>query len=118
MLQDLRLAYRVLAKSPAITAAMILALALGIGANSAIFSVLNSVVLRPLPYPDSARLMRVWLERDERPGNKGSFSLPDYLDLRDQNTSFENVAAFNESSVTRTDSTEPEHVEAATVSTD
>jgi predicted permease len=115
MRQDFKLAVRVLAKSPATTVAMIVALALGIGANSAIFSVLNAVVLRPLAYPDSARLVRVWQTRDTRPGLKGTFSIPDYLDLRTASTSFEHLAAYDESSVTRTDGPEPEHVEAGVV---
>jgi predicted permease len=118
MFQDFKHALRMLSKSPAATAAMILAIALGIGANSAIFSVLDAVVLKPLPYPDAERLVSLWIVRANRPGQKGNFSLPDYLDLRAQTSTFDGLSAFNESSVARTDAAEAEHVTTGVVTSD
>src|SRR5438270_10858806 len=92
MLRDIRYAIRVLLKSPRFTATAILVLALGIGANSAMFALVYSVLLRPLPYRQPARLAVV-LGASEKRG--GGFSMPpaDYLDFRNQNRSFESMAA-------------------------
>jgi putative ABC transport system permease protein len=117
MFQDLKLAARVLAKSPASTAAMVLAIALAIGANSAIFSVLDAVLLRPLAFPDADRLVTLWGTREGRPPDyHGNFSVADFLDLRAQSTSFEGLAAYRDSSIARNDGTEPEHLGAGVVS--
>ncbi|MBV9924265.1 MAG: ABC transporter permease [Acidobacteria bacterium] len=92
LLQDLRFAYRVLWKSPGFTAVVVLTLALGIGANTAIFSVVNAVLLKSLPYRNAERL--VWVAGNVRGGtNRASVSPPDYLDYRAQNTVFEEFAA-------------------------
>lgn len=90
MLSDLRYAFRQLRKSPGFTFVAILTLALCIGANSAIFSVINAVLLRPLPYPDPDRLMIVTESDAEMPSISVSF--PDYLDWKKQNTVFEDIA--------------------------
>jgi len=90
-LHDLRYALRLFAKSPGITGAAVLALALGIGANTAIFSLVNGVLLRPLPGvgdPDNL----VTLERTQN-GKKSSAAYPDYVDYRDHNSSFVGLAA-------------------------
>jgi predicted permease len=92
MLQDLRYALRTLAKSPGFTAAALIALALGIGANTAIFSVVNGVLLRPLPYPKPDGLVQV--ETAFQSGAHGNVSYPDFEDLRDQNHTFANLAVF------------------------
>src|SRR5262245_30401531 len=94
LLQDFRYALRMMHKNLAFTATTVLILALGIGANSAIFSVVYTVLLRPLPYRDSERLVQVW-ETNPRANRWGQWvSYPDFLDWRQQNQSFEDVAAF------------------------
>ena len=88
MLSDLKLAFRQLAKSPGFALTAIVTLALGIGANAVVFSVLNAVVLRPLNVPNAKSLYMV--QRYKFP----SQSYPDYMDLRDRNRSFESLVAF------------------------
>src|SRR5208282_5538490 len=89
MTSDLRIAMRQLRKSPGFTVTAILTLALGIGANAVVFSVLNAVVLRPVKVPDAQNLYMV--QRFQYP----SQSYPEYLDLRDRNRTFENLFTFN-----------------------
>ena len=89
-MKDLRLAFRQLRKSPGFTAVAVLTLALGIGANTAIFSVVNAVLLRPLPYPQPDRII-VFNQTSTTPPNI-SVSFPDYLDYRRDNTVFEHLA--------------------------
>jgi putative ABC transport system permease protein len=91
--QDLRFAVRMLRKSPGFTAVAVLTLALGIGANTAIFSLVNGVLLRPLPYRNPNRLMMVWEKsRDGSPENVGYAT---YLDWKSQNKSFEEIAIYS-----------------------
>jgi putative ABC transport system permease protein len=90
LLQDLRYATRMLAKQPAFTAIAVLTLALGIGANTAIFSVINAVLLRPLPFPNADRIM--FLSERDNSGREFSVSCPDYLDWKRDNTVFEHLA--------------------------
>src|SRR5829696_3219372 len=89
--QDIRYAIRLLFKRPGFTAIAILALALGIGANTAIFSVVNAVLLRPLPFNESDRL--VWFWEVQPKLDRAPFSPADFLDYQAQNQSFEEVSA-------------------------
>src|SRR6266496_128636 len=89
---DLRYAFRQLAKSPGFTAVAVLTLALGIGANTAIYSVVNGVLLRPLPYADPDRLVMIWEHSPRRNLEQEKASGPDYLDWREQNRMFESMA--------------------------
>jgi predicted permease len=92
LIQDLRYGWRMLAKNPGFTAVALLALALGIGANTAIFSVVNGVLLRPLPYADPGRLMTVY--ETSREFRQMSVAYPNFLDWRRGNHSFTDIAAF------------------------
>jgi len=92
MLSDLRLAARMLRKSPGFTAAAVLALAIGIGASAAIFSVLDAVVYRPLPFPEPSRLARIYQVSDT--GEDANWPPADYLDLAAETRAFSPVAAW------------------------
>jgi putative ABC transport system permease protein len=97
LLADLRYSFRNLRRSPGFTLAAIVVLALGIGANTAIFSIVNAVLLRPLPYPDSSRIMQIWHVPPAKsfPGiSLFSISPANYLDWQTQNHSFEAMAAY------------------------
>src|ERR687889_59540 len=94
LLKDVRYAARVLARQPGFTLVAVLALALGVGANTAIFSVVKAVLLKPLPYPESGRL--VWL-REVNPSNNITdepASAPNFNDWRTDARSFEGVASY------------------------
>jgi putative ABC transport system permease protein len=96
MLTDLKYALRMLVKAPLFAAIAVLTLALGIGANSAIFSVVDSVLLQPLPFKDPDRIVMAWARYTNDGGNyrQGVHSFPDYVDLRDQSQSFTAMAAY------------------------
>ena len=94
MLTDLKYAIRMLAKAPGFTIIAILTLALGIGANSAIFSVIDAVLLHPLPFPKPNQLVAVWSRETTDKLAKYSESVPDYVDLRDQSQTLSGLAAF------------------------
>src|SRR5207253_335066 len=95
-MNDLRFALRQLRKSPGFTLIAVVTLALGIGANTAIFSVVNAVLLRPLPYPQADRIMV--LNESSGPGQDFSVALPDYFDWRNDNTVFEHLACTHKES--------------------
>jgi putative ABC transport system permease protein len=110
---DLRYAIRALRKSPGFTTVVLLTLALGIGANAAIFSVVNAVILRPLPYRDASRLVVIWGDL-RRPGvNEIPASAGEYVDYRDRNRAFEQVAAYDTAGFNLTGGGEPERVDGA-----
>ena len=111
LIQDVRYGVRMLWKRPGFAAVVVSTLALGIGANTAIFSVVNAVLLRPLPYRNAERL--VWVAGNVRGGtNRASVSPPDYVDYRAQNTVFEEFAASGSvaSAVNLTGAGEPERL--------
>jgi putative ABC transport system permease protein len=108
--QDFRLALRRLARAPGFTVAAVLCLALGIGANTAIFTVINSVLLRPLGFADPDRLVGVWETNRDRGSERNSVKPTNYMDWVAQNTVFEAMAATYESSASVADAGEPEQV--------
>src|SRR5690348_10276240 len=97
MLSDVRYAIRALTSSPAFTAAAVLTLALGIGANTAIFTVVYGVLLKPLPFADPDRLVRL---TEGRPGVPLNVSYPNFLDWRTRNRVFDAMAIYNTNSAT------------------
>ena len=119
LLQDLRYALRGFAKTPAFTIVAVLAIALGIGANTAIFSVVDAVLLRPLPFPESQRLMRAYLQ-ESGSGEMSTFGAADFLAWRDHQQSFEHVAAYGtmQGSYVLTGVGEPERISGITVTAD
>src|ERR1051326_4221691 len=122
-LQDLRYTVRALAKQPAFTVIVILTFAVGIGANTAIFSVVNTVLLRPLSFPEPQRLVAVW-EHDIRTGAGENFgewpavSYPDFRDWQAQNSVFDHIAVYTSSSLTLTNGSEAVHIQAESISSD
>ncbi len=110
--QDLRFGLRMLLKNPGFALIAILTLALGIGANTAIFSVVNAALLRPLPFPESARLVWAWGNIRNR-ANRASVSPLDYMDYRAQTTTFDQLAAMISvpNAANLTGSGEPERLE-------
>ena len=114
LLQDLRFAFRVLRKSSGFTTIAVLTTALGIGANSALFSVINGVLLNPLPFPNANRIVSMFQEKPNFP--KGSISYPNFLDWRQDNRSFESIAAYRWADGTIRGMGEPEEVHAQRVS--
>jgi putative ABC transport system permease protein len=118
LLKDLQYAFRVLAKRPGFTAVAVVALALGIGANTAIFSVVNSVLLNPLPFEESERLMVVRQTNLARGMPDMGVSLPDFRAWRESNQVFEHMTALATSSFNISEATEPERVMGATVTSE
>jgi len=117
LLQDVRYGLRMLAKNPGFTAIAVLTLALGIGANTAMFSVANAVLFEPLPYKDAGRLVTLW-ETHTAWGLAGPGSVcdPDYVQWRAQNQVFEDMAAFHGTTSNLTGVGEPERLLGSTVS--
>src|SRR5437763_71668 len=109
--QDLRYGMRMLLKNPGFTTVAIIALALGIGANSAIFSVVNTVLLRPLPYKNPERLVMVWEDNSKQGFPRDTPSPANFMDWRDQNHVFESMAALVEISFNLTGAGDPERID-------
>jgi len=116
--QDLRYGARMLVKKPVFTLVAILTLALGIGANTAIFTVINAALLRPLPYEGAERLVVVATTMRRDTVEVRSTSYPDFVDWRDQNTVFERIAAHAATSFNLTSGAGPERVDGELVSAD
>ncbi|HZS48895.1 MAG TPA: ABC transporter permease [Blastocatellia bacterium] len=115
IMQDAGYGLRRMIKSPGFTVVAILTLALGIGANVAMFSVINSILLRPLPYKDPDRVMIMWNQYGERGQRLPRVSIPDFFDYEQDARTFDQFAAAIESTAVLTGNTEPEHVERAHV---
>src|SRR6185436_8008264 len=119
IIKDIRFGIRSLLKRPAFTFIAIITLGLGIGANSAIFSVINGVLWRPLPYQNPQQLVSVWENHKARGGPEREwFSPSDFADWRDQNKSFSHLVTLNDSAPTLTGRAEPESLVGALVSHD
>jgi predicted permease len=116
LMQDLRFGVRMIAKSPGFTAVAVLTLALGIGANTALFSVVNGVLFNPLPYPEPEQL--VTLHESKPNFEAGSISFPNFRDWRKDNTTFSMMGISRGNSFTFTGSGEAEQVRVQFVSTD
>ncbi len=118
---DFRFALRQIAKAPGFAMTTVLTLALGIGATTTMFSVVNAVLLRPLPFPKADRLVAVGSVDSRNPAvtnSPVSMSYPDFFDWRSQNHSFSGLAAYNDSDVTLTGAGDPKHLDGEIVSAD
>jgi putative ABC transport system permease protein len=116
LLQDLRYALRMLARNLGFTAVAVLTLALSIGATTAIFSVVYGVLLRPLPYRDSSRIMSIFEINPE--GHRSHLADPNFDDFRDQNRSFQTIAKYGENVVSVSGARQPTRTSVANVSPD
>ena len=116
MSTDLRYAIRVLLKSPVFTLVAVVTLALGIGVNSAIFSVVNAIVLRPLPYADSEKLMVVWGNLHKTDLEEIEISALEFRDFREQCQAFEQIAAYSTDGFNLTGVDQPERLRGAAIS--
>jgi predicted permease len=115
--QDLRYGARMLLKNPGFTLIAVITLALGIGANTAIFSVVNAVLLNPLPYAEPERLTMVWTKLEKIGLKQNWVSEPEVLDFRQQSKLFEGFGVINGGSLRMTGSGEPEQLNGAQIST-
>ena len=116
--QDLRHGLRILARQPGFTAVAILTLALGIGANTAIFSLVHAVVLRPLPYPEPGRLVAVWSANPEQGLLRGQVSYPTFWDWKKGNSVFERLALVRDRRFTLAGERGAERISGAVVTED
>jgi putative ABC transport system permease protein len=117
LVDDLRYAIRQMFKSPGFAAVAVITLALGIGANTAVFSVIDAVILRPLPYDKPERLISAQSAGTQNP-HASSMSYPDFFDWRSQNRTLEHLVSYHDNSFTLTGLSRPVHVDAEIVSWD
>jgi putative ABC transport system permease protein len=115
LIQDLRYSARSFLKSPGFTIVALLTLALGIGANSALFSIVNAVLLRPLPLKDPDRIVYVWNNNIKESNDHNPVSLPDFQDWAAQNQSFEALSAYGMRAFNMSGTQEPEPVQGVAV---
>jgi len=118
MFQDVVYGFRMLLKNPGLTIAAILTLAIGIGANTLIFSGVNAILLRPLPYDNSDRLVMVWENIPKANVREGKVSYPDFLDWKRQSQFTQEMGIFSRWGFTLTGVADPEHLKGAVVSAD
>src|SRR5579872_982422 len=118
IIKDIRYAFRILGRNLSFTIVAVLALALGIGANTAIFSVVNAVLLKPLPYPNPDKLVTVWGQfvGIGIPDNRNNISPPEFIDIQRMNNCFTDVAAIATSNLNLTGTGQPERLAGAIVS--
>src|SRR5262245_14461300 len=116
-MQDLRYAWRGLRRSPGFAAAAVVTLALGVGANTAIFSVVRAMLIAPLPHRDSSRLLFVWSDMSAVGYPRGPLSAPELKDLRDRTTRFEGFGAIWATTAALTGDGDPEQLRIALVTT-
>ena len=115
LFQDLSFAARMLWKNPGFTAVAVLAVALGVGANTTIFSVVNALLLRPFAYETTQRVVMVWERGIDQTNNRNSVAPANYLDWRDQTKVFEELAAYNPQHFSLNEGEQPERVPGARV---
>ncbi|MGH9387555.1 MAG: ABC transporter permease [Vicinamibacterales bacterium] len=118
MTGDLRFAWRTLWKNPTTTLGAMLALALGIGATTTMFGLLNAVALRPLPYPNADRIVELWGNVERQAVERRGTSIPDYLDWADRSRSFDLMSAWSNTTFIRYGSGAPEQISAELVAGD
>src|SRR5215813_2749451 len=116
LIQDLRFGMRMLMKNPGFTLIAVVTLALGIGANTSIFSLVNAVLLRPLPFPEAGRLAQVWNTNLEKGITSFAITVRDYTDWRKRSQAFERLAAYRFWTFTLTGGGEPEQLPGNNVS--
>src|SRR5579872_1799805 len=115
LIKDLQYAARSLRKTPVFSISAILTLAIGIGANTAIFSVVNAVILRPLPFAQPDRLVRIFEKNDRQHISQFSSSIPNYLSWKEQSQSFEAIASIGFVSLNLTGKGDPEQFAGTTL---
>ena len=118
LIQDLRYGVRILLKQPAVTLVAVVTLALGIGANTAIFSLVNSILLRPLPFREPDRVVRMLQASPKLGLNSWGVSQADFAAYREQNRTFETIALYNSSEINLTGDGEPERLSFTSVTAD
>src|SRR6185503_11818428 len=120
IIQDIRYGFRLMVRRPTFTIIAVATLALGIGANTAIFSVVNAVLMRTLPYQEPERLVALW-ETSAQPGqevnDRNEVAMGNFLDWRAQVDAFDEIAALTYSNVNLTGVAEPERIQGAVVTT-
>jgi hypothetical protein len=118
LFQDLRYGARILLKQPAVTLVAVATLALGIGANTAIFSLVNGILLRPLPFREPDRVVRLIQSSPKLGLATWGVSQADFAAYRDQNRSFESIALYNSTATNLTGNGEPERLPMTSVTAD
>src|SRR5215472_11949827 len=113
---NIRYTFRVARKNPVVSSVVILAMAIGIGANTAIFGLANAAFFRPLPYPDSGRLAFLWQTNEHTGETENRVSYPNYADWRAQNTTFSDMGFFIPTKTVLSGAGEPIRVASASVS--